>query len=327
MARKRTGRGQMRSRYRAAGWAGLGLLAAFLVGAGIWVFTGGPPDRVARSPESRPALEPLPPEEKAPRKEPREGPSEKPGLLDRGPRAAIIIDDLGNSWSQARAITSLPYPVAVSVLPGTPFAERIARRAHKRGKEVLVHVPMEPGDPSIELDPRFLRADMGRRELLATLGSDLAKIPHAQGINNHMGSRLTARDQPMQWVMESLRRRGLFFIDSRTTPHSRALAQARTEGVPATNRDIFLDHHMDPKAIRAQFRELLAEAKERGTALAIGHPHPATIEILRRWLPRASAHGVEIVPVQEVLAVRSLRVAGAANLAYRRDESGEGAEP
>lgn len=315
--------------YRAAGWAGLGVLAALLAAAGLWVLTGAPPgpSRPGAAQVERPALvRPKPPAPSTGAQDPvpRE---EGPGLLERGPRAAIIIDDLGNSWREGRKVTSLSYPVAVSVLPGTPFAKRIARRAHARSKEVLLHMPMEPGDDSIPLGPTFLRTGMARSELLTTLEANLGTIPYVQGVNNHMGSRLTARDRPMRWLMEGLRDRDLFFVDSRTTARSRALAQAREAGIPATERDVFLDHRPQSPRIRDQFRALMAKAREQGTAIAIGHPHPATLEVLREWLPKAASRGVEIVPVREVLAVRGLTGANGAGLAYRETEHAEGEEP
>ncbi len=315
--------------YRAAGWAGLGLLAALLVAVGLWALTGAPHEssRPGAAHIERPA--PMPPEPSAPAPGAQDQVPEDdgPGLLERGPRAAIIIDDLGNSWREGRKVTSLSYPVAVSVLPGTPFAKRIARRAHARSKEVLLHMPMEPGDDSIPLGPTFLRIGMGRSELLTTLDANLGSIPYVQGVNNHMGSRLTARDRPMRWVMEGLRDRDLFFVDSRTTARSRALVQARAVGIPATERDVFLDHRPEGPRIRDQFRELMAKAREQGTAIAIGHPRSVTLEVLREWLPKAASRGVEIVSVREVLAVRGLTGANGAGLAYRGSGHTEGEEP
>jgi len=325
-AKKGRGRGFP---YRAAGWVGLGLLAALLVAAGLWALTGASPEpsRPGAARIERPA--PVAPEAPAPSTRSKDpvAEGEGPGLLERGPRAAIIIDDLGNSWREGREVTSLSYPVAVSVLPNTPFAKRIARRAHARSKEVLLHMPMEPGDDSIPLGPTFLRTGMARSELLTTLDANLGTIPYVQGVNNHMGSRLTARDRPMRWVMEGLRDRDLFFVDSRTTARSRALAQARAVGIPATERDVFLDHRPQGPRVRDQFRALMAKAREQGTAIAIGHPRPATLEVLREWLPKAASRGVEIVPVREVLAVRGLKGANGAGLAYRGTEQAEGEEP
>ncbi len=350
MARKRPTLAQLRHRYAVAGWVGVGLLAGLLLGvAAFWLGAGeenaSPPrEASAPAPQARqtprpapapaagpPELPELPSFPPSPAESPARPPPEPDGPAEKAPRAAIIIDDLGNSWRQARAVGELPFPLAMAVLPDTPYADRTARRAHARGKEVLVHMPMEPGDGDIRLGPSFLRLGMDREELTATLRSNLAGIPFVSGINNHMGSALTARPEPMAWMMAALRGRGLFFIDSRTTADTRALRQARIAGVPAAERDVFLDHEPAAAAVREQFRRLLSEARTRGTAIGIGHPYPATIRVLREMLPQASARGVEIVPVQEVVRVRArARARGRGDdgaLAYHEDSQPQGEQP
>jgi hypothetical protein len=322
MARKRPSKARLRQRYLAAGWVGLGLLVGLGLGIGLWAYTQPPAaDGDRRTAAAPPAMEE--PEAPAPPAAPPEPPAPvAPGVQDRGPRAAIIIDDLGNNWAEAQAVNGLPYPVAVAVLPGTPYAARTARRAHERGKEVLAHMPMEPSDGTIRLGANFLRTGMPREQLLATLRANLDGIPYVQGINNHMGSRLTARARPMGWVMQALRERGLYFVDSRTTAATEGLSQARAQGLPAAQRDVFLDHEPTEPAVRAQFRELLKKARDQGTAIAIGHPHPATLKVLRDMLPEASRRGVEIVPLREVVAVRSGSGVAPGSLAYNRAPSG-----
>ena len=337
MGRKRPSKAQLRRRYVAAGWVGMGLLSGLALAVGLWALTPGPSPvtdqrQAARSADAResPPATPKPPESPAAHEyegeEPPAGRKPEPapqppasGVRDRGPRAAIIIDDLGNNWGEARAVSDLSYPVAVAVLPDTPYAARTARRAHAEGKEVLAHMPMQPSDPGLGAGSTFLRAGMDREQLVATLRSNLADIPYVQGINNHMGSLLTAREQPMRWVMQTLRERGLYFVDSRTNAATKGLSQARASGIPAAERDVFLDHEPSEAAIRARFRELLNQAKAQGTAIAIGHPHPATLRVLRDMLPQASRQGVEIVPLREVLAVRNPRARRNGALAYHSE--------
>ncbi|MFP4560357.1 MAG: divergent polysaccharide deacetylase family protein [Thiohalorhabdus sp.] len=318
--RKKPSPAQRRRRYLAAGFLGVGLLLGLVAGIGVWMYSGGDSAAhrtVQRTPQVGEGL--------------AEGPSdpqgEGSGLRDRGPRAAIIIDDLGRSRAEARAISRLPFPVAMAVLPGTQHAEDTARQAHARKKEVLVHMPMEPGDSGIPLGPTFLRADMDREALLRRLRANLEGIPHAVGINNHMGSAMTADARSMGWVMEALGDHGLFFVDSRTTHKSRGLEEARSAGIHSASRDVFLDHEPTEEYVRGQFRELLKEARQRGTAIAIGHPHPATLKVLQEMLPSASAAGVEIVPVREVVAVRSSEAARAGTLARSKTNQGEGEAP
>jgi len=333
MARKRLGKAQLRRRYDIAGWVGLGVLAALVLGTGLLAFNhgGDPPagERSALAPAAPDAPSPGASSASPPETSAGSGPASRPdpGLLERGPRAAIIIDDLGNNWAEARAVSDLPYPVAVAVLPDTPYAAKAARRAHSRGKEVLAHIPMEPASADVRLGPHFLRTGMGREQLVATLNANLAGIPYVQGVNNHMGSRLTSRARPMGWVMQALRDQGLYFIDSRTTAATKALSQARSRGLPAAERDVFLDHEPSEAAIRAQFRELLDEARDKGTAIAIGHPHPATLKVLRDLLPEASRQGVEIVPLREVVAVRNRRAHSSDPVAYHQSNNGKGGAP
>ncbi|MFA9459766.1 divergent polysaccharide deacetylase family protein [Thiohalorhabdus sp. Cl-TMA] len=325
--RKKPTPAQRRRRYLAAGFLGIGLLVGLVAGTVVWLLGpgsgGAPAERTVRK---SPRMETDPP---PPRQESRKREDGKPeeGLMERGPRAAIIIDDLGNSWPQGKAVSRLPFPVAVAVLPGTPYADRTARRAHARGKEVLVHMPMEPEDGSIPLGPTFLRQGMDRPTLLRTMRANLQGIPYAVGINNHMGSALTADSRPMGWVMEALGRSGLFFIDSRTTADTHALEQAHAAGVPSAGRDIFLDHRPTEEFVRRQFQRLMEEARAQGTAIAIGHPHPATLKVLRELLPATSAMGVEIVPVREVVAVRARQEPNDGTLAARRARQTQGERP
>jgi polysaccharide deacetylase 2 family uncharacterized protein YibQ len=214
---------------------------------------------------------------------------------------SIIIDDLGNSLREGRRVVSLPAPIACAILPHTPHAELLAREAHTVGKEVLLHLPMEsltdepPG-------PGVLEAVMPAREFLYTLAYDLTTVPHAVGINNHMGSRLTQEPAAMRLLMQALRNRGdLFFVDSRTSPRSVAASMAAEHGVPVLARNVFLDNEPSDGAIRARLRETLAIARRHGAAIAIGHPHSRTLSVLEQWLPTLAGTNATIVPLSELL--------------------------
>jgi hypothetical protein len=309
-----------RRRYLAAGWLGAGILGGLGVGLLTWVLLPGPSPEPAPQPRSDYRAPELAPKRPAPRPEAESLPSAptpqeyagegSAGKGDGGEpagRVALIIDDLGHKWSATEQLSSLSYPVAAAVIPHTPFAERSAERLHGAGKEVLAHLPMEPRDGSIALGEGTLLTGMARPELMATLARDLAAVPHAVGANNHMGSRLTSRSTPMDWVMAALKRRELFFVDSRTTADSRGFSAARRAGLPATRRDVFLDHDRSADAVRTQFRELVRVAKKNGTALGIGHPYPNTLAVLREELDRARAAGIEVVPVSRLIQLRRER--------------------
>lgn len=218
-----------------------------------------------------------------------------------GARIGIIIDDMGYGRSDGLRAIALPGPLTYAFLPHTPYAARLARLAHRLDKEVLVHVPMTADDHR-RLGPGALEQGMSERALLATMRSDLASIPFASGVSNHMGSLLTARPRPMRWLMQALRGHGhLYFVDSRTTPATVALEMARRSGVPGISRDVFLDNERRPEAILGQFERLAAKAREHGAALGIGHPHPETLRVLAAVLPRLKQYGVELVPVSALL--------------------------
>jgi polysaccharide deacetylase 2 family uncharacterized protein YibQ len=223
--------------------------------------------------------------------------------LKKPPRVAIIIDDLGYDRHLAEKLIDLNAPLTLSILPHSPHQESIARLAHDRGLEVMLHLPMEPVEyPGVNPGPGVLLASMGPDELLRVLEEDLAAVPHIQGVNNHMGSRLTARSEQMYQVFSVLKRRGLFFIDSRTTNESVCRSSARLFQIPFTQRDVFLDHNHDAAFIRKQIRELVRIAQLKGEAVGIAHPHSTTYAILKEELP-ALRQQVEIVPVSRLVRV------------------------
>lgn len=217
------------------------------------------------------------------------------------PLVAIIIDDVGDNLHQGLRVARLPAPVAAAFLPHTTYARRLAHVTHRRGKEVMLHLPMEAGDGAAA-GPGSLTLGMDADEIERVLARNLASLPHVVGINNHMGSVLTSEPVSMGWLMQAIKRRGgLFFVDSRTTVATVAEQSAAEHGIPNLRRNVFLDNEPAPAAIAAQFERLLALARRDGHALAIGHPHAATLDFLERRLPQLAAEGVEIVPVRVLL--------------------------
>lgn len=224
-----------------------------------------------------------------------------PSVTDGTPLIAIIIDDLGDNLEQGLRSVRLPAPVAMAFLPHTQYARPLAQVAHHRDKEVMLHLPMQATDGAAP-GPGAITAAMTEANILATLDRDLAALPHVVGINNHMGSLITADGERMHWLMQGIGRRGtLFFVDSRTTAATVAQQAATEMGVPNLRRNVFLDDDINPAAIAAEFARLLNLARKQGTALAIGHPHSATLALLERRLPQLAAEGVAIVPVRTLL--------------------------
>jgi len=220
------------------------------------------------------------------------------------PMVAIIIDDLGNSLSEGKQTVDLPGPVACAILPNTEFSKQIADLAYARHKPVLLHLPMEAVSDK-PLGPGGIRLDMTQKEIQDTVRDDIASIPHLIGVNNHEGSLMTQHPGDMAWVMQAVAQTpGLFFVDSYTSVNSVAYGVAREYGIPAARRNVFLDDVETQPAVEYQFRRLLSIARRDGFALAIGHPHPATLAVLARELPLLDAQGFKLVPVTKIVKLQ-----------------------
>jgi polysaccharide deacetylase 2 family uncharacterized protein YibQ len=216
--------------------------------------------------------------------------------------AAIIIDDLGAKLEVARQLLRLPYPLTFSVLPHLRDSVETAAEARRAGHEVILHLPMEP-EAGSHASPGEgeIRVGMTSFEVERILQSDLASVPQAVGVNNHMGSRATADPRLMAAVMRSLAEHHLYFVDSRTTAASVALEAARQQGLPAFYRSVFLDDIETVPYTLGQLRRFRRVLEEQGTALAIGHPYPTTIAALARFLPELERDDVELAPASRLL--------------------------
>ena len=205
----------------------------------------------------------------------------------RGARLAIVLDDAGSSIEVVREVERLPLAVAVAVLPNAARSAEVARGLGAQGRELLLHMPMEPvGNHGPGPGEGAVEVGLSAAEIRSRVERALAVVAGARGVNNHMGSRATADAAAMRAVMDVLRPRGLYFLDSRTTADTVAEQIARASGVPALRRDVFLDVVSEPEAIRRALDQAVARARADGSAVAIGHVHPITIEVLERELPR-----------------------------------------
>lgn len=211
------------------------------------------------------------------------------------PKLAIIVDDLGYDRREADALLSLDFPITVSVLPHLPLSSEVAEEAHRRGDEVLLHLPMESEPDGAKPEPEELRVGMTAAQVNSSLEGMLGTVPYVAGVNNHQGSRATADATLMAELMPALRSRSLFFIDSRTTAATQAYKEAVQAGVPAASRKVFLDDTATREAILKQLDLAARDAMRDGSAIAIGHPHPATIAALSEEAPRLEARGIRLV--------------------------------
>lgn len=216
-------------------------------------------------------------------------------------RLAIILDDIGYDRAAADRLLTLPFPLTVSVLPHLPLSTEVAEEAYRRGDQVLLHLPMESEANGAKAEEIELRVGMTQQQVGDAVGGMLDSVPHAVGTNNHQGSRATADAALMQSLMPALRQRGLFFIDSRTTPATVAFDTAVRDGVRAASRKVFLDDTPTREAILKQLDLAARDAVRDGSSIAIGHPHPATIAALTEGVPALEARGVRLVFASEVV--------------------------
>jgi polysaccharide deacetylase 2 family uncharacterized protein YibQ len=209
---------------------------------------------------------------------PRAGPEQSDREL---PLLAIVIDDMGDQQQLGEELLNLKLNLSFAFLPYGPHTSEQAELAKRLGREVLLHLPMEPADHRWDPGPGALTLGMDSAERAEVLAQDLARVPLAVGINNHMGSRFTSDRAAMQDFLALVRDRRLFFLDSLTSQDSLGYSLAREMGVKACRRQVFLDNVRDPAKITAQIRELLADAERQGWAVGIGHPYPQTLAALR----------------------------------------------
>lgn len=228
-------------------------------------------------------------------------------FADQPPRIALIIDDLGYSLKYGQRAIDLPGAVTCSILPGTPHAQKLAQHAKGAGKEIMLHLPMQGADTK-RTERDTLSPGMTETDFRDILRRHLAALPEAAGVNNHMGSSLTPLPQHMNWLMEELAQRALYFIDSRTTHLTVTAEAARAHQVPFAERDVFLDNDKDPVAIEKAFAQLIRRAKKRGHAVGIAHAHPVTLATLEQLLPKLVEKGIILEPVSKLLPSREVPV-------------------
>jgi uncharacterized protein len=220
------------------------------------------------------------------------------------PTIAVVLDDVGVAPGHAALAIDLPAVVTLSFMTYAPGVADMAARAHAKGHELMLHVPMEPLDGDLDAGPHVLKVGASEAEILANLDWGLRRFPRYIGINNHMGSRFTQDERGMRIVLGELKRRSLLFLDSRTIGNTVGDSLAARMGVPHVMRDVFLDNEMDQAAVMKQLIQTEKVAAAKGHAIAIGHPHPATIAALRAWIPQAEARGFAIVPLSAVAKQR-----------------------
>ncbi|MCP4020756.1 MAG: divergent polysaccharide deacetylase family protein [Desulfobacteraceae bacterium] len=207
-------------------------------------------------------------------------------VVDKTPKIAIIIDDIGYDKKITKALMDLNSNITFSVLPFSPFGSSLSKALNKSGAQLMLHLPMEPVEyPKVNPGPGALLSGMSPDALLEQLKKSLNNVPNIVGVNNHMGSKLTSASSQMNQIFTILKKRDLFFIDSKTAPQSQCKASARLLRLKFGQRDVFLDNFQKVEYITGQFKELLRIARKNGSAIGIGHPYSTTLEVLQKQLP------------------------------------------
>lgn len=215
---------------------------------------------------------------------------------------AIIIDDMGANMQQARALAGIGVPLTFSIIPGLNNYKEVAAFAASGGVEIMIHIPMQSkGWPERRLEANGLLVSMADTDIVEHLDGFMRTIPKAVGANNHMGSEFTEHEDKMRVVLERLKGKGLFFVDSVTSPKTVGIRLAQELGMKTGRRNVFLDNEQDGIYILGQLNQAVRMAKKTGAAIAICHPHPATIQTLAAALPGLEKQGITLVPASRLV--------------------------
>ncbi len=230
----------------------------------------------------------------------RQRPGKPDSLL---PKIAIIIDDIGYDLEITKKFLRLDAPITFSVLPQSPQGNQIIEKLEAEGAEIMLHMPMEPNEyPRVNPGPGAIYTFMSPQRMVGLLNRHLEAYPMVRGVNNHMGSKMTAFPACMYTIISVLKKRHLFFVDSVTTPKSICRSTARSLQIPFAERDVFLDHMLDVRSIRRQMDRLVQLAWRHGEAIGIGHPHSETLRVLREALPGLKRE-LHVVPASQLVHI------------------------
>jgi uncharacterized protein len=241
-------------------------------------------------------------------------PEEERGRLPLGPspsapRVAIIIDDLGYNDRDHHRFLAIHYPLTFAILPDLPYSQQISREGSQQGREVMLHLPLEPWEyPRKNPGRGVILSSMREEEMREVLSQDLRSVPDAVGVNNHMGSRLTEERRAMRVLLSEIKGLNLYFIDSLTTKDTVIPSLSREIGIRAGSRNVFLDNLEDRSYIEGQLQQLIHVARRRGEAIGVGHAYPLTAEVLRDFLPKLEAEGIRLVPASQTVHQRKAYV-------------------
>ena len=288
-------------------FTGLGVLIILVIIAGVFArhlfLRKSPIEPVVKPRATKTPRFEIYPEKEVPPHKPI--PKPVPAIPKKLPKIAIIIDDIGYDKEIVEKFLGLDAVFTFSILPYSPFQKSIARHVHSKGFNVMLHLPMEPNEyPMVNPGPGTLLTSMSPDQLINQLDRDLDSVPFIQGVNNHMGSKMTTVSTQLYQIFSVLKKRKLFFIDSRTTTETLCKPSAQLLQVPFAQKDVFLDHIQKPDFIRKQIYRLIHIANSHGEAIGIAHPHDVTYHVLREVLPELKKKAI-LVHASDVVHIAS----------------------
>ncbi|KAA3620167.1 MAG: divergent polysaccharide deacetylase family protein [Calditrichaeota bacterium] len=213
-----------------------------------------------------------------------------------GPKIAIVIDDFGyNRGKTVQQLIGFPYSITYSVIPGLPKSEAIAKELFQLDKTIFIHLPMEPMQGRVESEGYTLFTNLEAEEIRIRVQKAIAAVPHAKGLNNHMGSKATADSATITPALEEIKKANLIFLDSRTSPQSVAYKLAGKMQMTAYLNNAFIDAVDEKEAITQKMQRLAKQAKKDGLAIGIGHPRAKTLAVLSEMMPKLAEQGFVFV--------------------------------
>ncbi|AYO32514.1 divergent polysaccharide deacetylase family protein [Haemophilus influenzae] len=198
-------------------------------------------------------------------------------------KLAIVIDDVGYHSKEDAAIFAMPREISVAIIPAAPYARARNQEAKSQGRDILIHMPMQPVS-AVKIEDGGLHLGMSEAQVNDRVNTAKNIVRDAIGMNNHMGSAATADPQLMTYLMTALQEKHLFFLDSRTIGKSVAGKIAKEQSVRSLDRHIFLDDSNEFADVQRQFKAAIHYARKHGSAIAIGHPRANTIAVLQAGL-------------------------------------------
>ena len=223
------------------------------------------------------------------------------------PAITIVIDDVGLDAKRSLRTLDLPPAVTLAFLPYSPHVTAQTRAAVAKGHELMVHLPMEPQGMRANPGPNYLGVNHTAEELEKRIAANLDAFSGYAGVNNHMGSAFTSDAAGMKIFMQALKKRNVFFLDSKTAAASVAERAAKEAGIKTTHRDVFLDHYEDMAHVQAALEQVERVARKAGSAVAIGHPKDVTLDALMQWLPTLEEKGFDLIPMSAMIERRQKR--------------------